>query len=385
MKLDPASTLGCMCRTSKCERCGVVVIAGKRGPAKRWCSQCKPAVDRESKLAMASATLLTCGHCKASFSSRTGQAKYCSRRCQQIALGRRIVVACKSCGTEFACRKSRFDAGYVFCRPECVVAKNAKPKHTCRQCGKVFKRTAAKGSRLSNGEKCLYCSKACYGEAIRCGKQKWCGLTREDRDGRFLVRWFRSLTRLRGHGGKVVPHAPIRVCIHCNAVFFTSAKDRQHCSRECAKNHCEPRSCLGCGTTVMEAGGYKPRCDACRIKHKRAVRRAARRSASYRERKRMANNHRKRCRKHGGYFNPQVKSRDVFARDNYRCHVCRKKTHAIYSSHDPLSATIDHHPIPLSKGGDHDWHNVRCACARCNSLKSNKWSGQRRLAFGPAN
>jgi 5-methylcytosine-specific restriction endonuclease McrA len=65
------------------------------------------------------------------------------------------------------------------------------------------------------------------------------------------------------------------------------------------------------------------------------------------------------------------------------CHICRKKTHKIYSSHDPLSATVDHHPIPLSKGGDHDWHNVRCACKRCNELKGNKWDGQRRLSLSP--
>jgi 5-methylcytosine-specific restriction endonuclease McrA len=33
----------------------------------------------------------------------------------------------------------------------------------------------------------------------------------------------------------------------------------------------------------------------------------------------------------------------------------------------------------LSKGGDHDWHNVRCACRQCNSRKSDAWDGQRRL------
>jgi 5-methylcytosine-specific restriction endonuclease McrA len=56
----------------------------------------------------------------------------------------------------------------------------------------------------------------------------------------------------------------------------------------------------------------------------------------------------------------------------------------VYHHDDPLSATVDHHPIPLSKGGDHDWHNVRCACKRCNELKGNKWNGQMRLKLRPA-
>jgi 5-methylcytosine-specific restriction endonuclease McrA len=46
-----------------------------------------------------------------------------------------------------------------------------------------------------------------------------------------------------------------------------------------------------------------------------------------------------------------------------------------------MEATVDHHPIPLSKGGDHDWHNVRCAHRKCNSEKRDRWDGQRRLAF----
>jgi 5-methylcytosine-specific restriction endonuclease McrA len=73
----------------------------------------------------------------------------------------------------------------------------------------------------------------------------------------------------------------------------------------------------------------------------------------------------------------------VFKRDGYVCHLCGKNTHRVFSHHDPLSATVDHHPIPLSKGGDHDWHNVRCACKRCNELKGNKWDGQVRLKLQP--
>jgi 5-methylcytosine-specific restriction endonuclease McrA len=52
-----------------------------------------------------------------------------------------------------------------------------------------------------------------------------------------------------------------------------------------------------------------------------------------------------------------------------------------WANNHPMEATVDHYPIPLSKGGDHDWHNVKCAHRKCNSERGNKWDGQRRLAF----
>ena len=66
-----------------------------------------------------------------------------------------------------------------------------------------------------------------------------------------------------------------------------------------------------------------------------------------------------------------MKPIDVFRRDNWVCHLCGNKTHKVFNVYDPLSATVDHYPIPLSKGGDHDWDNVRCACFGCNSRQSN--------------
>jgi 5-methylcytosine-specific restriction endonuclease McrA len=93
----------------------------------------------------------------------------------------------------------------------------------------------------------------------------------------------------------------------------------------------------------------------------------------------MYGSYRKRCRAYGGFFNPDVRPIDVFVHDKWKCHICGAKTHKVFRVGDPRSATVDHHPIPLSKGGDHDWHNVRCACFRCNSIKSDQWDGQVRL------
>jgi 5-methylcytosine-specific restriction endonuclease McrA len=91
--------------------------------------------------------------------------------------------------------------------------------------------------------------------------------------------------------------------------------------------------------------------------------------------------YRKRCRKYGGHYNAEVTRSKVFERDGYVCHVCHKKAKRRWANNHPMEATLDHHPIPLSRGGDHDWHNVRCAHRKCNSEKSDKWDGQRRLTL----
>jgi 5-methylcytosine-specific restriction endonuclease McrA len=69
-------------------------------------------------------------------------------------------------------------------------------------------------------------------------------------------------------------------------------------------------------------------------------------------------------------------------RDGFRCHICKRECKKSGKHSDVRVATVDHHPVPLSRGGDHDWHNVRCACMGCNSRKKANWNGQRLLSFG---
>jgi 5-methylcytosine-specific restriction endonuclease McrA len=66
--------------------------------------------------------------------------------------------------------------------------------------------------------------------------------------------------------------------------------------------------------------------------------------------------------------------------------VCRRKTLSPamlamkgLSYHHPRAATVDHFPVPLSRGGDHDWDNVRCACRKCNCEKGAQWDKQTRM------
>lgn len=68
-------------------------------------------------------------------------------------------------------------------------------------------------------------------------------------------------------------------------------------------------------------------------------------------------------------------SAEVFLRDGYRCHICRKKCRLSAVVPHPLAPTIDH-LIPLARGGDHTRANVATACFRCNSVKGARGGGE---------
>jgi 5-methylcytosine-specific restriction endonuclease McrA len=59
--------------------------------------------------------------------------------------------------------------------------------------------------------------------------------------------------------------------------------------------------------------------------------------------------------------------------------MCGRKCRTSLGFNHPRQATVDHYPRPLSKGGDHDWDNVRCACRQCNTERGAKWDGQLRM------
>jgi len=168
--------------------------------------------------------------------------------------------------------------------------------------------------------------------------------------------------------------ARVRDCKECGRPC--QGKDSGHCSEKCLLKHLATVPCVDCKELFHRDGKRKAkRCQRC-------VRRR-----SSRRRNRLVSNHRKRCRKNGVPFDPSIKSKDVFARDNYVCHICKKKTLLVFTKRgrvvDPRSPTLDHHPYPLSAGVlGHTWDNVRCACFDCNWKKGAQWSGQLPLPLG---
>lgn len=60
---------------------------------------------------------------------------------------------------------------------------------------------------------------------------------------------------------------------------------------------------------------------------------------------------------------PALTASNLFRRDRYLCAYCGRLCKGD-------QATIDH-IVPSSRGGEHIWTNVVCACRKCNSYKSN--------------
>ncbi len=72
-------------------------------------------------------------------------------------------------------------------------------------------------------------------------------------------------------------------------------------------------------------------------------------------------------------FTRQVRlnRQNIFLRDDYRCQYC----HKVFP---PKQLTIDH-VMPLSRGGQHVWHNVASSCSKCNNRKGSKTVAEARL------
>lgn len=67
----------------------------------------------------------------------------------------------------------------------------------------------------------------------------------------------------------------------------------------------------------------------------------------------------------------RVRPHVVLKRDNWLCYICGERCDPEAKWPDPLYPTIDH-VIPIAKGGEHSYANVKCACFGCNSAKSDK-------------
>ena len=242
----------------------------------------------------------------------------------------------------------------------------------CKQCGNAVKARRHK-----------YCSRQCFCDGRKSGEVAW------DRTGQDLGQIKRAIAQgqrlpsqsmcdaisksVAGHSASVnslwKSLNNFVSCLKCDGPLKEHAHSfTKFCSIDCSANYEHIGQCGVCGSQYKRIGvqGGRGRCPGCVRKAKR-------------QEKRLHGNHRRRCRAYGGRYNSKVTSDKVFDRDGFRCHVCGKNT--LPASHylDPRHPTVDHHPVPLSKGGDHDWHNVRCACRLCNARKGAAWNGQQAL------
>lgn len=370
-----------MCRNVVCVDCRKEFVSpAKRGPIPKRCDACRQSADatrsrKNHRRRAGAGHLRVCLHCNRQWLARHPKSRFCSRNCQYLTSGGRVVLKCQQCEKQFTTTLKRKAEGHRFCGTVCMRQALRATSRTCIECGKQFRRSP-KGPN-GKKDKALFCSKPCYFAARNAGRVLWdrSAIAKGSwhRGGRYAsapsVKWAlkaKSVMHrwLQRGAGLWEALAKTHWCEVCGEVCKPGSS--RFCSYECNKLWRGDKECQ-CGATVENASAFgRPYCKECRRKRKRQY-------------GRMRKDYRRRCKVYGGHFNAKVKPADIFSRDRYICHLCHKKTHKLFSQSDPLSATVDHHPIPLSKGGDHDWHNVRCACKRCNELKGNKWDGQRLL------
>lgn len=305
------------------------------------------------------------------------------RNCQRCggvfeAVGGNALRHARFCGTCLPIaqkeRRAKWKADVAAGRRIVTRAKTKRPPRKCPVCDVA----------LGPNQR-AYCSRRCFGIARKNGTHAWDRTNQLEsvwhRGGRWvcapsrkpvkeITTSFQSfLSKVRTLMVRVTRQA--KLCKVCGARVGESS--RAYCSVACMKSDRLNANCFKCGEpTQVGPTNKRSLCHGCRRKAIRLERKL---------RKRDRGTYRKRCRKYGGYYNPDVTRVKVFERDGWVCHVCHRKTLRFWAHNDPREATVDHHPIPLSCGGDHDWHNVRCACRECNSEKSDSWDGQRRLAL----
>jgi LSD1 subclass zinc finger protein len=237
--------------------------------------------------------------------------------------------------------------------------------HKCFACGKTFVRVVPQDKSKGIAR---YCSKACYFDCVRKGTQAF---KKARRDVSFeLSQWFVDWEDQHSEARQQIDREALRN--RCDICGSFAPAGYVVCSKACGKKWRGKKPCRSCGALVTSKLYGRTHCNECR--------RAAVKVTRQRVKKKLGN-WRRRCRVYGGNFNPKCTRNKIYERDGYRCHVCGKQVLRKYECGNPLSATVDHHPVPLSKGGDHDWHNVRCCCSMCNTRKSDKWDGQLSLAF----
>jgi len=134
-------------------------------------------------------------------------------------------------------------------------------------------------------------------------------------------------------------------------------------------------SCLGCGRSHIRRRKFSRFCtEICRERHQCNSRELHRKSEAGRRTKRIAKSKRRALLRA-----TQVESIDpidVFNRDKWVCHLCKKKTlKSKRGTCDDRAPELEH-IVSLSNGGTHTWGNVSCSCRKCNHEKGAKDLGQ---------
>ncbi len=320
-----------------CESCGKDTGQKRgRGGRRRLCDECKRLRKESSAKPRKPPTTQSrkCPVCEVSFdvTSRKPNKTYCSIRC-----------GCYS-PAAVEVRRARAEA--------------RKKKYTCLCCGVVFSKRRYPSGATSCQIK--YCSRECAFEARRRRLPQAIDNRRSGGLTDMLAKWFLSW------GDDVYPI--VTKCQDCGSII----KQMKGCEKPPCSTCSSRRRCVKCDCWLpVGSVKYARICDVC-LPSVEEERRARFKIKRQRLKAKYGRNHRQRCRYYGAPYTP-IKLKDIYERDGWTCQICGIALNREWDTNDPTSRTIDH-IIPVSLGAASPGHimsNVRAACHRCNSLKSN--------------
>jgi 5-methylcytosine-specific restriction endonuclease McrA len=204
----------------------------------------------------------------------------------------------------------------------------------CKGCSNEVRRKVR-----SHKDAGLYCSRTCYSAK------------------KSLVAW--EATKLRAIADKWKDRLSAKVAAEVMAL-------RRIASRPVIKRLTWLPCASGCGSVVAGYMGYSRTCRPCI----RAIRKANKKTEGGKRRRRIEKAMRRA--KGLGLRADKIDPIEVFARDDWSCYLCRRKTPKELVGTQAANAPSVDHVVPLSKGGSHTWDNVRCACRLCNTRKGDR-------------
>lgn len=239
-------------------------------------------------------------------------------------------VNCQKCNTVFKPRQK--DGKY--CSAACS---RKRPRHiliNCLCCKKEVKRT-----RRGSNDSRQYCSKQCA-----CIHRV--AITKE----------IHALRRI-AENNKPKPVVDTHVLNEIRAI------------KRIARAARVSKSCKHCGEIVYSK--YVLVHPTCRKEYSKIKKEQYRQTDSYKQNKKAAKSKRKALERGASVAEP-INPDFILERDKYRCYICGIKTpKKLRGTYEDNAPEVDH-IIPLSKGGLHVESNLRCACRKCNGLKSDR-------------
>lgn len=282
-------------------------------------------------------------------------------------------MPCAVCGKLLYRTRSSLPEGQATCRPCRAELRTIQRTKTCQGCGQVFQ---------AESSKARYCTAACSYQARQsrvlactvCGTQfvnkGGTGSTAQKTCSRACGLLAKRLLGEVAWPSSALTWKSCRVCSEsytqqggrlcgCDTRYYVL---RTGTTRQATCRYCS----VSFPYVVKGMGGKALVCEACKLVHLQAARRAGR--------------HVRRARLRGAYVET-VNVVQVYERDRWRCQLCGKPVQKRKQAPHPLSPSLDH-IIPLSKGGTHEPANCQLAHFICNSRKGNRGGGEQLLLIG---